>query len=155
MSSRGFTLIEMLLVVAIMGILTTIGGFAFSQYQQKSAVENQTRRLYADLVGLRSRALFEKRPRTVRVAATSYSLYSSDVVTVNPVSTTMLKAPINQSSAADTTYDTCGMTTTTTTICAAARNSAPVDSIVIYPTSIRLGKLTQGAACADANVVAK
>jgi prepilin-type N-terminal cleavage/methylation domain-containing protein len=155
MNMRGFTLIEMVLAVAIMAILTTIGTFSFGQYQRKSLVENQTRRLYVDIVALRSQALFEKRPRTLRLAPASYALYSSDVVTGAPASTTVLNSPVTLSGAADVTYDTSGMTSSTQTICAAAANAAPVDSVVIYPTSIRLGKLNQGAACADVNIVAK
>lgn len=155
MNERGFTLIEIVIAIAVMAILATIGTFQFNQYMRKSSVESQTRKLYGDILELRSKALFEKRPRALKLTTTSYSLYSSEVMSVNPVSTRPLDVPITWNVSTDITFDTSGMTNDNKAICTNQTNSSPVDSIIISTTRIRLGKLGQGAACAEANIVAK
>jgi len=156
MNKRGFTLIEIVVTIAIMAILMSIGTFQFNQYQRKSAVERQTREFYADVVEMRSKALFEKTPRSLRLAAASYSLYASEDMTVAPLQTKILKNPVGWNpTSTDITFDTSGMTDDIKTICTADSNTSPVDSVVISTTSIRIGKLGEGATCADANVVAK
>jgi prepilin-type N-terminal cleavage/methylation domain-containing protein len=156
MDQRGFTLVELLMAITVMAILLSIGTFQFNQQLRKSAVENQTRILYGDIVQLRSKALFEKRSRALRLSTTGYSLYSSGVMSVGPADTRVLKAPLTWSGATtDVTFDTSGTTNDNKVICTNQINTAAVDSIVISTTRIRLGKLNQGAACAEANIVAK
>jgi len=62
---RGFTLMELIIVVAIVGILTVALGFQFSGWQRKYRVESQVRQVQADLMTARLRAM--ERCRTGRV----------------------------------------------------------------------------------------
>ncbi len=158
MSERGFTLVEMLMVIAIIGILTTIGTFQFSSYQKKSAIDSQTRIMYGDLMELRNKALFEKSNRLFRLkSTTSYALYASEDGTATPLETKTLKMPITWNGTADIIFDTRGMLKdlSNKTICVVEENASPVDSIVVSATRIQLGKLDEGAACAANNVTAK
>jgi prepilin-type N-terminal cleavage/methylation domain-containing protein len=159
MKERGFTLVEMVLVIAIIGILTAIGTYQFSAQQQKAGIDKQTRTLYGDLMETRSKAMFGKRNRLLRlVSSTSYALYSSGVATATPQETKTLKVPVTLNGTADITFDTSGMLLDSTdrTICVMGDNSSPTDSIVVSTTRIQLGKLDQGAtSCDPTKIVAK
>lgn len=159
MNRHGFSLIELLITIALITIMLTVASFQFSAYSKKSGVESQTRRLYGDLMELRSKAMFEKRSRAVKLSALSYSIYSSEVTTVSPVQVTTLKAPIQWNNSSDIIFDSRGMldTVDNSSICVSETNSAPVDSIVVSMTRIKLGKFKEGATggCKSANIVSK
>ncbi len=61
MSSRGFSLIELIVVIAIIGILLSIATLDFRSMQQKGQIEKQIREIRSDLVGLRIDAMQKKR----------------------------------------------------------------------------------------------
>jgi prepilin-type N-terminal cleavage/methylation domain-containing protein len=73
---RGFSLIEMLVVMTIMAILTTIGTLSFNQWSKKASIESQTRTLLSDLNSARLEAVTGKRRRGVVLDPGSYSLKS-------------------------------------------------------------------------------
>ena len=157
MNSRGFTLIELLIVIAIIGILAAIGTFQFSEYSKKSAIESQTRKLYSDMTEQRGKALFEKKPRRIKVTASTFSLYSSATLTSYPIAITTLKYPITSNNYTDIIFDTGGMLdgVSNQSICVTETNSASIDSIVVSETRIRLGKKKEGTNCAADNINAK
>lgn len=155
MNKLGFSLVELLIVIALISILSAVGTFQFSQYSRKSEIEGQTRKLYGDLMELRGKAMFEKTSRGVRMTSTSYSIYSSAAMAGIPLETKTLKAPIQRNSTEDIMFDTRGITTNKMTVCTTESNSASVDSIVVSSTRIQLGKLKEGTNCDDANVIAQ
>jgi prepilin-type N-terminal cleavage/methylation domain-containing protein len=57
MKRNGFTLIELLLVIAIIGILVALSTAGFTGMVRKNRIENQTRRLYADILNARVMAM--------------------------------------------------------------------------------------------------
>lgn len=153
MDRNGFSLIELLITIALITIMLSIATFQFSAFSKKSGVESQTRKLYGDLMELRSQAMFEKRSRGVKLSALSYSIYSSEVMTVNPIQVTTLKTPINTE---EIVFDTRGMLqSAATSICVSETNSAAVDSIAVSMTRIKLGKLKAGEACLSENIISK
>lgn len=156
MNRQGFTLIELLIVIAIMGILLSIGTFQFSSYSKKSSIESQTRLLYGDMMEMRSKAMYEKRNLGIRLAASSYKIYSSEVMTVNPIQTVNLNTPITYNNGTDIIYDSRGMleSADNTTICINSTNEASVDSIVVSMTRITIGKKT-GANCVHTGITSK
>lgn len=157
MSPRGFTLIEVLLVIAVIGILASISMFQFAEFSKKSGIESQTRQLYADMMEQRSKALFEKRSRRVKVTASTFSLYSSDVLTGSPMAVSNPKYPIESDNYTDVVFDTGGMleAVSNQSICVVETNSASVDSIVVSETRIRIGKKKEGTSCVATNINAK
>lgn len=160
---RGFSLVELVLVLAILGILLSIATFQFSQYSRKSAMEKQTKTLFVDILNLRNRALYEKRNKAIVVSSASYSLYSTDATTaaVAPVMTQTLRYPVVRASTAPAriVFDTMGVIQSAPVagwaFCISETNSAAVDSVALFMTSVQSGKLTNGASCDAYNIKAK
>jgi len=155
MNRSGFTLVEILVVIGIISLLLSIGTIQFSRYTLKYETESQIRKLYGDLLEIRSQALFEKKSRALSLAAASYSLYSSTDTTAPPVSTVTLKRPITNNGGADIVFDTRGMLAGSQTICVSGENDAAIDSIVVSMARVQMGKRKGGTACNADNIVFK
>lgn len=159
MNRNGFSLVELIITIALISIMLGLATFQFTQFSRKSQVENQTRKFYGDLMELRSQAMFEKRNRGVKLSTSTYSIYSSEVMTVAPEQVITLKAPIKWNNSADIIFDTRGMLkdepVDAGSICVVEKNDAPVDSIVVSMTRIKLGKLKEGMDCKSDNIISK
>lgn len=157
--NQGFTLVELLVVITIIGVLLSIAAFQFHQYSIKSAIESQTATMYDDILNQRTRALYEKRNKALvlNTAGLSYSLYSTDTATVAPVSTTSLKYPINSSGPVTIVFDNTGILTgSNQTICVNSASQANVDSIVVSTTMTTIGKNSlSGVSCNASNITEK
>lgn len=64
---RGFTLVELLVVLAIVSILLAIGVKFFVKWRLKNNVETSIKKLYAEIQHQRNRAFLEKTPVTIKV----------------------------------------------------------------------------------------
>ncbi len=64
-SYKGFTLIELIIVIAIVGILVVALGFQYQGWQERYRVESQVRQVQADLMTARMRSM--ERTRLYRV----------------------------------------------------------------------------------------
>lgn len=156
MKNRGFTLVELLIVIVLIGILSTIGTIAFSEYTKKSQITSQTRTLYGDLMEYRLKALYEKRNWTFKINAASYGIYSSADTSVAPVSSIILKNSVTFNNATDIVYDSQGLANVSgKTVCVSATNDAAVDSIVISTSRVQIGKKKAGTSCASTNITAQ
>jgi len=71
----GFTLVEILITVAILGILLVIAVGNFGGINEKYKVEAETKQLYADLMDARGRAMQRNRWFFVRMTSTGYKTY--------------------------------------------------------------------------------
>ncbi|MFQ5518850.1 MAG: Tfp pilus assembly protein FimT/FimU [Mariprofundus sp.] len=76
-SQRGFTLIELMIVIVIVAVLTTIGIPAFSDWREKQAVRSASQALMAHLKQARVLALSENRSVSITFTSTSYT-YDAD-----------------------------------------------------------------------------
>lgn len=158
MNRRGFTLIEVLVVIGLMGILIALGTFGFSSYTKKSQMANQTKVLYGSLMEYRAKALFEKREWTFLFTANSYAIYPSSDTSGTPVETITLKYPISMGGITfpeKITFDGQGLVNVSRTACIASDNESPVDAVVIAKTRTELGKRQQGANCESEHVNAQ
>ncbi len=152
---NGFTMIEILVVIAVISTLLAISAMSFSWYMRKTNMENQTRTLMNDLLKARSDATFLQRDRRVKLTTTTFSVYSSVIDTVRPVSTKQLVYPIVFSgggSVLNIDFDGEGFLGSVgngnASICIdPSGNSASVDSVVVYSTRILAGKRQDGGDC--------
>lgn len=158
MRQRGFSLVELLTVMAIVGILLTVSTMAFSRMQTNSMIESQVRTLQSDLLELRQQALYGKRPRSVVISGQSFSVYSSATITATPLRSKTLRFPMVWSSSGTLTFDSQGLTgvgggeralCVTPTGSLSQLNSASVDSLVISDAQIDVGIRTGGTCNSD------
>jgi len=150
MNSRGFTLVEMIVVIAIIAILASIATTNWNRMTVKSTVEGQIRAVHAEMMRLRLEALYGKRERTVEFADKTFKIYSSDVKTSSPQEVKTFKYPFVFTDS-DFTFNTSGMAEFGGSVCVSPygslsiANDASVDSLVVSAGRITLGKRTGGS----------
>ncbi|MFZ3207567.1 MAG: prepilin-type N-terminal cleavage/methylation domain-containing protein [Geobacteraceae bacterium] len=160
MRQGGFTLVELMVVIAVMAILLSIATLNWNEMQKKTAIESQIKTMHADLMEIRLQALYGKRARSVVISGQVYKSYSSQVITSTPLETKQLRYPVTWNGGGSLTFNAQGLTNDQGSICVlptgstAVINSAAVDSIVVSQARINLGKRTEGA-CNSANIEQK
>ena len=77
---RGFTLLEVIVVMAIMGIVAAIGLPAFSDWREKQSVRNATQVLLAHMKQARIMAVAENRSVSITFTSSSY-MFDADTTT--------------------------------------------------------------------------
>lgn len=153
MERNGFTLVEVLVVLAIMATLSVIATLDFQEFSRKYGIENQTKMLYADLMKHRSHALFEKQGHAVRVSPGLFALYSSYDTTGEPVARRYLRYPVTNAELVLHFNERGLVETGNGSICTSDdASSAAFDSLVVSKTRIQMGKREHGGACASSSI---
>src|SRR5690349_15894568 len=96
----GYSLVEMLVIIAMISILLAIATVNFNSYFKRYQSEAQTRMMYADLLSARANALYHRRETRVKFYATRFEVYSSLVDRdggAAPVVSRQLQFPVVQS----------------------------------------------------------
>ncbi|KAF0219004.1 MAG: hypothetical protein FD174_2393 [Geobacteraceae bacterium] len=150
MGQRGFSLIEVLVVMGIIAILLAVATIQFNEWSRKAVMEGEIKRLYADLMRVRQEAVYSKRERTVVLAPSRYDIYSSNVTSVGALTQNTLTYPIVWNGAGNQiTFNLRGTTDNQKSICIdPSDNPAAYDSIVVSRARVRLGKRDIGGNCA-------
>jgi prepilin-type N-terminal cleavage/methylation domain-containing protein len=89
-NESGFTLTEILVVVAIVGVLLSIATFGFHQWMVKSNVEAEVRQMLADFSQLRFRAVTTKQKHSITINSNGYVFKSYDSVDDPPTGGTVI-----------------------------------------------------------------
>jgi len=137
-----------------MGIILSLATLYFFSMREKSQIESQTRQLYADLMGARTQALYQKLDRTVTISANQYSItpWNEDGSSVTVLQRT-ISQPLTVTPAGTITFDARGMANATVGICVHPNgNPGAVDSVLVYPTSIAIGKRNSGGGCVSSQI---
>lgn len=79
----GFTLIEIMITLAILGILVVIAASNFDGMMEKYRVEGETKQMFADLMDARGRAMQRNRAFIVQINSRDYKVYED----TNPAAT--------------------------------------------------------------------
>jgi prepilin-type N-terminal cleavage/methylation domain-containing protein len=166
MRQRGFTIVELVVVIAIISTLLTIATINFNSWQRKNMVERYTKELYTDVQGARASAVYTKFRRGVVLADNSVTFvrYANDSDNVGTVlSIKQLPVAIDWSNRATPAseridFNTRGVMTdpTVKVICFQTGEDASYDALIITPVLTSMGKVTnRGNACAQNNVTQK
>jgi prepilin-type N-terminal cleavage/methylation domain-containing protein len=80
MKEKGFSLVELVVVIAIMGTLMTIATLNFNAWQKKTQIERQTREMFADINQARIDSFHRKLRHSIVMQPNSYTFrrYSSE-----------------------------------------------------------------------------
>lgn len=152
----GFTLVEIVAVIAIMGIVIGVSALSFTSWQKKNNIEAQTRDLFTVFMEARNNSFMQKKTYEVVLNTKSYVLrsYSSegdatgiDLRSKN-LTYSLTKSGSNPVvSGLSTTFDLSGLTTTNSTIIVNPVDvAAPLNCLVIFVTRINMGKMN-GTTC--------
>jgi len=71
----GFTLVEIMIAIAIVGIVVMLAVSTFQGLNEKYRVEGETKQMFADLMDARGRAMQRNRAFFVRINANNYTTY--------------------------------------------------------------------------------
>lgn len=154
---RGMTLVELMTVVAILGVLLVILGFSFQGWLAKYKVEDQTKRLYTDITDARLRAMQKKRMTFVRLDANRYRTFEDtntapdgngalDLAADTGVADTNTAYTINPTMTFS--FDREGLASFAGTIRLESALSPDYDCITVQSTRIRIGRF-DGATCQE------
>ncbi len=84
-NNSGFSLLELVVVLAIVGTLLTISTIAFHNWMRKSRVEAQIQQMMADINSTRLRAMTSKQRHSIVLDADKYAFrsYSSEAESID------------------------------------------------------------------------
>jgi prepilin-type N-terminal cleavage/methylation domain-containing protein len=161
-AGNGFTLLEILIVVSIIGILCAISAMYARIWMTNANVEQQIQQMYADLVNARSRAMNYNRIHFVQLnpVTSQYQIWDdTDPVpdgdgVLTPARDTLLLSTtttiplwVNPAGLNLMQFDNRGVISGTGTIGLTNTYKAAVDCITVSPTRIRLGRWDGVANC--------
>ena len=160
MQARGYSLIEMIVVICVISILLAIATLRFSDYLKSYRKEAQTRMFYDELLRARANALYQRRDTRVKLYTDRFEVYSSLIdcdTGVAPIVSQSLPFPVTwNNSGNNVDFDERGLAQNNGSICVASGDGASaVDSVVIYNTRISIGIKGKDDECNSDNIKTK
>ena len=158
----GFTVIEALIVVAILGIIAVIAVDSFRGFGEKYRVEGETKQLYADLMDARGRAMQRNRASFALFTSSGYATYEdtdnppdgdgtltpSDTRITSVTARHVITATLS-GGASDFAFNRNGTATATGYVRFSSTVTADYDCVGIGTTRLHLGKYNGTNACVE------
>lgn len=147
MNVRGYSLVEVMLVLAILALLTGISTLDFRGYLLRYRGDAQIRMIYGEILKARSDAICQRREVLVKVYPSRFEIYSTgyDKNGAAPVQTLPLSIRVSCTGSGSDggcpiAFDSRGITSDLCTIYLPAPAGSRVDSVVVSYARVRLGK---------------
>lgn len=155
----GFTLVEIMITIAILGILVVLAVGNFEGMNEKYKVEAETKQFYADIMDARGRAMQRNRWFFVRITTTGYGYItyedsspppdgngSLDTTADTFVTSVTVRHAISTNLAGgnDFGFNRNGIANDNGTIFFASNAHPDYDCITINPTRIKMGQYAGG-----------
>lgn len=167
MNRHAFSLVELIVVIALISVLLALATLNFGAWQRKSMVERYTKELYSDVQDARMRAAFTKIRQSVEFGGQQviFRKYSSEGDVAGKIDTTK-SLPLSFTRNTDWTnptsnridFDARGIMIDPIIkiVCISTNEDAAYDALIITPALTSVGKVTnRGSACARTNVTQK
>lgn len=155
MGWRGFTLIELVVVMVIMAILMAIGTLQFNRYTTKNTIETDAKNIYGLLSKARSEAFTWKAERSVVISTTptpQCKIYPTLTGSGSAIETVKLKSAVTGDVNQVIAFDLRGVANGAKVVCMEPNvNPAAIDSVVITETTIQLAKRRNTRECVFGN----
>ena len=159
MKARGYSLVEMMVVIGITSVLLAIGTLQFNAYLKRYRTEAQTRLIHAELLKTRLNAVYQRRTAMLKLYPGRFEVYSSGSVGGAPVRTRTLEFPVTSNAKGNDgagyciDFDEKGLATKRGSICIQqADDAVAVDSVVVSASMVRVGKKDKGDECKSENI---
>lgn len=163
MNSRGFSLVELVIVIALIGIVLAISTLDFSTMMRKGQIDKQAREIHSDLVSLRIEAMQKKQRSAAFLGPKQivFKRYSSNAENILTGGTTMLTKSLpneirrlsDMSTPLDVAadrveYDTRGFTNNDITLVILPVTINSGDNCILVTTArTNLGRMTDASTC--------
>jgi type IV fimbrial biogenesis protein FimT len=148
----GFTLVEILIALAIVGIVVMLATSTFQGMMEKYRVEGETKQMFTDLMDARGRAMQRNRAFFVQITGNGYSTFedtnpapdgngileSTDAVAVS--ATVRHTITCNPGGLSDFHFNRNGIPSATGTIRLSSAAQPDYDCITIRETRIKMGQ---------------
>jgi prepilin-type N-terminal cleavage/methylation domain-containing protein len=176
MKKNGFSLIELLVVMIILGILASLGTVSFRGWIRKTELESQVKEMYTDIMNARLTAMHRNTTHLISLSTNQISGSvdtNGDGVGDNALciwnrnkgdsadascpsdkalSYKNLSFPATWSGATTLAFNARGLSTTNNSICVFSTLNPSYDCIVVSSTRITMGKLiNQSGGCISDN----
>ena len=162
MRARGYSLVEIVVVIGVLSILIVIATPMFSDMVKRARTEDQTRTIYTELQRAQANALYQRRTTRVKLYRDHFETYSSqqdNLKGVAPIQTRALYYPVICNGAGDAVtgypldFDQKGLASRCSICLDGGAGLGSVDSVVISATRISIGKKEKvGDACTAENI---